>query len=144
MKTREQAEQRALELFPDISDEDVAIESFLNHISSLNRKAYLKGWEEAQDTKLREDKIDLISLSSKHLDKMNKELSKTGLVPKWWMGLATISITAIKEYESASQDTKLREAAQFATDAIAHFLVENRDYKGQLEDTLYKLEKALK
>lgn len=53
MKTKEEAEARALELFPDISDEDVAIESVLNHISSLKRQAYLKGWEESQDTKPR-------------------------------------------------------------------------------------------
>lgn len=48
MKTREQAEQRALELFPDT---DIAT---VNQLHEVSRKAYLKGWEEAQETKLRE------------------------------------------------------------------------------------------
>lgn len=48
MKTREQAEQRALELYPDT---DIAT---VNQLHEVSRKAYLKGWEEAQETKLRE------------------------------------------------------------------------------------------
>ena len=48
MNAREQAEQRALELFPDTHIETV------NQLHEVSRQAYLKGWEEAQDTKLRE------------------------------------------------------------------------------------------
>lgn len=48
MKTREQAEQRALELYPDTHIATV------NQLHEVSRQAYLKGWEEAQDTKLRE------------------------------------------------------------------------------------------
>ena len=50
MKTREQAEQRALELFPI---EDFPFQEDAKRQKEL-RQAYLKGWEEAQDTKLRE------------------------------------------------------------------------------------------
>ena len=48
MKTREQAEQRALELYPDTHI------SIVNQLHEVSRQAYLKGWEESQDTKLRE------------------------------------------------------------------------------------------
>ena len=48
MNAREQAEQRALELYPPS-------QSVTLHIFHSNcRQAYLKGWEEAQDIKLRE------------------------------------------------------------------------------------------
>ena len=42
MKTREQAEQRALELYPDTHIATV------NQLHEVSRQAYLKGWEEAQ------------------------------------------------------------------------------------------------
>lgn len=48
MKKREQAEQRALELYPDTHIATV------NQLHEVSRQAYLKGWEEAQETKLRE------------------------------------------------------------------------------------------
>jgi len=48
MKTREQAEARARELYPDIHIATV------NQLHEVSRQAYLKGWGEAQDTKLRE------------------------------------------------------------------------------------------
>jgi hypothetical protein len=47
MKTREQAEQRALELFPIHEEFD------FDRLKPL-RNAYLQGWEEAQDNQLRE------------------------------------------------------------------------------------------
>ena len=48
MKTREQAEHRALELSPDTHI------SIVNQLHEVSRQAYLKGWEESQETKLRE------------------------------------------------------------------------------------------
>ena len=48
MKTREQAEKRALELYPDTHI------STVNQLHEVSRKAYLQGWEESQETKLRE------------------------------------------------------------------------------------------
>lgn len=50
MKTREQAEQRALELFPK-----VPIHSQHYVTNKIGRQAYLRGWEEAQDTKILEN-----------------------------------------------------------------------------------------
>lgn len=48
MNAREQAEKRALELYPDTNI------SIVNQLHEVSRQAYLKGWEEAQDIKLRE------------------------------------------------------------------------------------------
>lgn len=47
MKTREQAEARALELYPILEEFD------FDRLKPL-REAYLQGWEEAQDNQLRE------------------------------------------------------------------------------------------
>lgn len=48
MKKREQAEQRALELYPDTHIATV------NQLHEVSRQAYLQCWEDMQDTKLRE------------------------------------------------------------------------------------------
>jgi len=45
--------------------------------------------------------------------------------------------------ENTMTNDKLKDAAQFAIDAIAHFLVENRSCEGQLNHALQKLEKAV-
>ena len=48
MKTREQAEARALELYPNTHIATV------NQLHEVSRDAYLQGWEAAQDNQLRE------------------------------------------------------------------------------------------
>ena len=45
--------------------------------------------------------------------------------------------------ENTMANDKVKDAAQFAIDAIAHFLVENRSCEGQLSHALQKLEKAV-
>ena len=59
MKTREQAEARALELFPIHEEFDV------DRLKPL-RDAYLQGWEEAQDNQLREaaEKVVVVNYMS--------------------------------------------------------------------------------
>ena len=61
MNAREQAEQRALELYPDT---DIAT---VNQLHEVSRQAYLKGWEEAQDIKLREAAEKVVEANSKKI-----------------------------------------------------------------------------
>ena len=61
MKKREQAEQRALELYPDTHIATV------NQLHEVSRQAYLKGWEDMQDTKLREAAKKVVEANSKKI-----------------------------------------------------------------------------
>ena len=61
MKTREQAEQRALELYPDTHI------SIVNQLHEVSRQAYIKGWEESQETKLREAAEKVVEANSKKI-----------------------------------------------------------------------------
>ncbi len=113
-----EAEKKALELYPDKPTMDIQGWGKLQ-LSEYERKAFLKGVEYANQSKQEEvkpqpqEKVDLISLSMQHLYKMNKELDETGLVPNWWRGVVTISMTAIEELAvNTLQNNGLREAAE--------------------------------
>jgi len=85
-------------------------------------------------------KVDLITLSGQHRDRMSDELEQTGSVPAWWKGVATISITAIEDFQKTIQDNQLREAAERV---VAEYY--NHSLCGKLiESAILELEKALK
>ena len=81
MKTREQAEQRALELYPKYEDADNCGSFPINVLRKQQQDAYLKCWEDMQDNKLREAAERVVELGIRgslgaNLHESIKELEK--------------------------------------------------------------------
>jgi hypothetical protein len=91
-----------------------------------------------------QEKVDLISLSMQHSDKMNKELDETGLVPNWWRGVVTISMTAIEEFENILQtQDNVREAAEKVVCLYDSDYSKTKDHERVFDEAIDDLRKAL-